>query len=160
MRVAQCATPTSQVIKNMQIFESHSESETENIAYNIASKIKRGDIIALFGGLGAGKTAFTRGLARFFAPDSRVSSPTFALVNQYEHIFHFDMYRISGEEDLLSIGFFDYLAQNNIIIIEWFDKIQEFFDEHTVEIEIIKCAENAGPGVPQNKREIKFKRII
>ena len=136
----------------MQIFKSHSESETENIAYNLAGGIKRGDIIALFGGLGAGKTAFTRGLAGFFLPDSRVSSPTFALVNQYKYIYHFDMYRITGEEDLLSIGFFDYLDKNNIIIIEWFDKIQDFFDEQTVEIEIKK--------IDINSREIIFKRIM
>jgi tRNA threonylcarbamoyladenosine biosynthesis protein TsaE len=139
----------------MQVYNSHSESETENIAYGIASQIKRGDIIALFGDLGAGKTAFTRGLARFFLPDSRVSSPTFALFNQYKYIFHFDMYRITSEEDLLSIGFFDYLDKNNIIIIEWFDKIQEFFDEQTVEIEIIKCSGDD----TQNLRKINFKRI-
>ena len=136
----------------MQIYNSHSESETENIAYNLAGKIKRGDIIALFGGLGAGKTAFTRGLVRFFLPDLRVSSPTFALVNQYNFIYHFDMYRITGDEDLLSTGFFDYLDKNNIIIIEWFEKIQDFFDERTVEINILKDAENS--------REIIFKRII
>jgi tRNA threonylcarbamoyladenosine biosynthesis protein TsaE len=114
--------------------------------------VRRGDIIALFGGLGAGKTAFTRGLVRFLSPDSRVSSPTFALVNQYENIFHFDMYRIDSEDDLLSAGFFDYLDKDNIIIIEWFEKIQDFFDEHTVEINIAKT------GI--NSRGIKFERII
>jgi len=135
-----------------EIFESHSESETESIAYNLASQIKRGDIIALSGDLGAGKTAFARGLAKFFTPESRVSSPTFALVNQYKFIYHFDMYRINSEEDLLSIGFFDYLDKNNIIIIEWFEKIQEFFDEQTVQIELIKT--------DINSRKIIFKRII
>ena len=135
----------------MQIFESHGERETESIAYNLASQIKTGDIIALSGDLGAGKTAFTRGLARFFSPDSRVSSPTFSLVNQYKHIYHFDMYRINGEEDLLSIGFFDYLAQDNIIIIEWFDRIIEFFDEQTVQVDMIKT------GI--NSRRINFKRV-
>ena len=135
-----------------EIFNSHSESETERIAYDIASRIKRGDIIALYGGLGAGKTAFTRGLAKYFAPDSRVSSPTFALVNQYDFIYHFDMYRISGEEDLLSLGFFDYLEPDNIIIIEWFEKIRDFFDEQTFELRIIKT----GCG----SREIIFERVI
>jgi len=136
----------------MQIFNSHSESETENIAYNIAGGIKPGDIIALHGELGAGKTAFTRGLVRFFSPDSRVSSPTFALVNQYKNIMHFDMYRIDSEQDLLSIGFFDYLERDNILVIEWFEKIQEFFDEQTIQVNIIKS--------DINSREIIFERII
>ena len=135
-----------------EIYNSHSESETENIAYKLAGKIKRGDIIALFGDLGAGKTAFTRGLVRFFLPEARVSSPTFALVNQYKFIYHFDMYRINGEDDLLSIGFFDYLEKNNIIIIEWFEKIQDFFDEHTVCVNINK--------IDINSREIIFERLI
>ena len=136
-----------------EIFESKSEKETEDTAYNLAreNKIKSGDIIALNGELGAGKTAFTRGFTRFFSPDSRVSSPTFSIVNQYKNIFHFDMYRINGEDDLLSIGFFDYLDKNGIIIIEWFEKIQEFFDEQTVAVDIIKS--------DVNSRRIIFKRI-
>jgi tRNA threonylcarbamoyladenosine biosynthesis protein TsaE len=135
----------------LEIFESHSESETESTAYHLAKNIKPGDIIALHGELGAGKTAFTRGLAGFISPGSRVSSPTFSLVNQYKNILHFDMYRINSEEDLLSIGFFDYLDKNNIIIIEWFEKIQDFFDEQTVEINIIKTGANS--------RRINFKRL-
>ncbi|MCL2099561.1 MAG: tRNA (adenosine(37)-N6)-threonylcarbamoyltransferase complex ATPase subunit type 1 TsaE [Oscillospiraceae bacterium] len=139
----------------MRISESFCESETENIACNTAKQIKRGDIIALYGGFGAGKTAFVRGLVGFFLPEARVTSPTFALVNRYNDdnndIFHFDMYRITGEEDLLSIGFYDYLDKNNIIIIEWFDKIQEFFSEHTVEVNIIKTGNSS--------RKITFKRI-
>ena len=134
----------------MPEYISHSESETEEIAFNLAEekKIARGDIIALFGGLGAGKTAFTRGLVRFFSPQSRVTSPTFALVNEYKidndsnngKIFHFDMYRINSEEDLLSVGFYDYLDGGNIIVIEWFDKIAAFFDEETIDIKIKKIS--------------------
>jgi len=125
-----------------EIYISHSERETENLAFNLAkeNKIKFGDIIALYGDLGAGKTAFTRGLVRFFSPDSRVTSPTFSLVNQYKNIFHFDMYRINSQDDLLSIGFYDYLEDlsEKIIIIEWFEKIADFFDENTVKIDIVK----------------------
>ena len=132
---------------------SHSERETEDFAFELAkaNKIKFGDIVALSGDLGAGKTAFTRGLVRFFSPDSRVSSPTFALVNQYKNILHFDMYRINSEEDLMSIGFYDYLddLQSKIIIIEWFDKIADFFDENTIKIEIVKLNESN-----ENEREI------
>jgi len=137
-------------------FISKSESETENIAYKLAEErqINFGDIIALRGDLGAGKTAFTRGLVRYFSPESRVTSPTFSLVNQYKNILHFDMYRISSvnpEEDLYSIGFYDYLYEldDKIIIIEWFDKIADFFDENTIDIDIIKLNENN-----ENERKI------
>ena len=134
------------------IFLSHSEHETEDFAFGLAkeNKIKLGDIIALHGDLGAGKTAFTRGLVKFFALDSRVTSPTFSLVNQYKNILHFDMYRINSEDDLLSVGFYDYLDGLNekIIIIEWFDKIADFFDEHTIAVDIIKLNEN------ENERKI------
>jgi tRNA threonylcarbamoyladenosine biosynthesis protein TsaE len=130
-----------------EIFISKSERDTENIAFDFAkeSKIKFGDIVALYGDLGAGKTAFTRGLVSFFSPTSRVTSPTFALVNEYnKKILHFDMYRINSEDDLLSVGFYDYLdgLTEKIIIIEWFDKIAGFFDENTININIIKLNEN------------------
>ena len=142
-------------------FNSKSEIETENAAFNFAkeNKIKLGDIIALRGDLGAGKTAFTRGLARFFSPESRVTSPTFSLVNQYKNIWHFDMYRINSHDDLLSIGFYDYIDDNkkNIIIIEWFEKIADFFDEHTVTVDILKT-ENKESEENQEKREIIFER--
>jgi len=129
-----------------EIYLSDSERKTEEIAFNLAEekKIIYGDTVALSGDLGAGKTAFTRGLVRFFSPSSRVTSPTFSLVNEYKmtnnnsKIFHFDMYRINSEEDLLSIGFYDYLGESNIIIIEWFDKIADFFDENTIRINIVK----------------------
>ena len=124
-----------------ETYISKSERETEQIAYNLAkqNKINFGDIVALYGDLGAGKTAFTRGLVKFFSPSSRVTSPTFALVNEYDKkILHFDMYRINSEEDLLSVGFYDYLDGEKLIIIEWFDKIAKFFDENTVNINIIK----------------------
>ena len=139
---------------------SKSEAETENIAYNLASRIQQGDIIALNGEMGAGKTAFTRGFMRFFAPSVRVSSPTFAIVNQYEmgdngfggSVFHFDMYRINGEEDLISVGFYDYLGRGDILIIEWFENIRYFFDEYTVEINIVN--------IGNDSREIIFERVI
>ena len=137
----------------VETFISKSECETENIAFDLAkeNKIKFGDIIALNGDLGAGKTAFTRGLVRFFSPDSRVTSPTFALVNEYKikpannkKILHFDMYRINSHEDLLSIGFYDYLDESNqnIIVIEWFDKIADSFDGNTVAVDIIQLNGN------------------
>ena len=142
-----------------EIYLSKSERETETLAFNLAkeNKIKFGDIIALCGDLGAGKTAFTRGLVAFFSPKPRVTSPTFSLVNEYrtgnKKILHFDMYRINSEDDLLSIGFYDYLEDlsEKIIIIEWFEKIADFFDENTVNINIKKMCEN--------EREINYADI-
>ena len=147
-----------------EIFISKSERETEKIAFDLAkdNKIRYKDVVALYGDLGAGKTAFTRGLVNFFSPGSRVASPTFALVNEYKpksennkKILHFDMYRINSEEDLLSVGFFDCLGEprENIMIIEWFDKIAGFFDENTVNINIEKLS-----GDNKDERKIIFER--
>lgn len=98
-----------------QQYLSHSAGETEQIAADFAAGLKSGDVIAYKGPMGAGKTAFTRGLCRGLGLDeSQVSSPTFALVHQYgngEHaLYHFDMYRVESYEDLYSTGFFDYLG--------------------------------------------------
>lgn len=94
-------------------FISSSASETENIGKKLAKKLKGTEVIALFGGLGAGKTAFTRGLSEGLGFEDGVSSPTFALVHEYEGkfpIFHFDMYRVTTYDDLYSTGFFVILA--------------------------------------------------
>ena len=142
-----------------EIFFTESEEETEEVAFSLAeeAKIRFGDIVALKGDLGAGKTAFTRGLVRFFSPNPRVTSPTFSLVNEYKidqnrKILHFDMYRINSGEDLLSIGFYDYLDGEALTVIEWFDKIADFFDENTVNIDIVKSE--------GDKRKIVFDRDI
>ena len=140
-----------------EIFFSDSEKETEEIAYRFAERgeIGFGDIVALRGDLGAGKTAFTRGLARFFSPGSRVSSPTFSLLNEYRagggRILHFDMYRIDSEEELLSTGFYDCIGDESLAVIEWFDKIADFFDENTVNVDIEKSG--------GDKRKIAFERV-
>ena len=102
-------------------FISSSASETENIGKKLAKKLKGTEVISLFGGLGAGKTAFTRGLSEGLGFEDGVSSPTFALVHEYEGkfpIFHFDMYRVTTYDDLYSTGFFDYIG-NGILVIEW-----------------------------------------
>ena len=141
----------------MPVFFSDSEKQTEQIAFELAekAKIKFGDIVALTGELGAGKTAFVRGLAGFFSPGAWVTSPTFSLVNEYKtdqnkKILHFDMYRINSGEDLLSIGFYDYLNGEALTVIEWFDKIADFFDENTVCVDIVKSE--------GDKRKIVFDR--
>lgn len=117
---------------------SHSYKETEELAQVIGSILKGNEIIALFGDLGAGKTCFTRGLVRGLESDSDVSSPTFAIINEYQGkfpIFHFDMYRISSEDDLYSTGFYDYL-ENGVVIIEWSENIISEIDNNAIRIKL------------------------
>lgn len=124
---------------------SYSVEETEKFAAKLAKNLKSGDVIAFQGGMGAGKTAFTRGLTKGLGVKGEVSSPTFSLVNEYQGIlpiYHFDMYRISTEDDLYFTGFFDYLEQECIIIIEWSEKIEEFLPSHTIYISLDIINEN------------------
>lgn len=123
---------------------SKSPQETEQIAKKLAQTLSGTEVIAMFGGLGAGKTAFTRGLARGLGIEDGVSSPTFALVNEYEGkftVYHFDMYRVSTWDDLYSTGFFDYI-DNGVMIIEWSENIEEFLPENHITITINHISEN------------------
>jgi tRNA threonylcarbamoyladenosine biosynthesis protein TsaE len=93
----------------MRDIRTSSLAETEALGVKIAEKLSGGEVIALFGGMGMGKTAFTRGLARGLGISEGVSSPTFALVHEYHgrlDVYHFDMFRVSGWDDLYSTGFF------------------------------------------------------
>lgn len=117
---------------------SHSAEDTEKIGEMLAEKLKGNEVIALFGGLGMGKTALTRGIARGLGVHSGVSSPTFALINEYRgkcNIYHFDMYRINSWDDLYSTGFFDYI-DNGVIIIEWSENIENALPENAIKISI------------------------
>ncbi|MBE6687078.1 MAG: tRNA (adenosine(37)-N6)-threonylcarbamoyltransferase complex ATPase subunit type 1 TsaE [Ruminococcaceae bacterium] len=109
-----------------ETFISNSPKETEEIASEFAKKLKNNDFIAMYGDLGAGKTSFTRGLCSYLVPGEYVSSPTYTIVNEYQGednwVCHFDMYRISSEDDLYSIGFYDYT--DCIIICEWCENIE------------------------------------
>lgn len=119
---------------------SHNADETEQIGEKIAKKLYGTEVIALFGGLGMGKTAFTRGLTRALGVDDGVSSPTFALVNEYNgkyNIYHFDMYRVNSWDDLYSTGFFDYI-DNGILVIEWSENIEGALPENAIRITIEK----------------------
>ncbi len=122
----------------MNRFITNSAEETERLGERIASKLKGTDVIALFGGLGMGKTALTRGLARGLGADDVVSSPTFALVNEYSGrvpVYHFDMYRVTSWDDLYSTGFFDYL-DTGVLIIEWSENIEGALPENALRITI------------------------
>ena len=124
-----------------------SENETRGFAKTIAEKLSAGDVILYTGEMGAGKTAFTKGVAEYFGTEEEVTSPTFALVHEYPGrvpVFHFDLYRISGFEDLYAIGFFDYLDRGGILAVEWSENIPELENEleNVVKINIEKLTEN------------------
>ncbi|MBR6983322.1 MAG: tRNA (adenosine(37)-N6)-threonylcarbamoyltransferase complex ATPase subunit type 1 TsaE [Ruminococcus sp.] len=125
---------------------SASREETVAIGEKLGKTIKKGDMIAFRGGLGAGKTAFTTGLAAGMGIRSEVCSPTFAIVNEYRgedmNLYHFDMYRIMGEEGLESTGFFDYDFENNAAVIEWSENITEFLPKNTIWVTIEPVSEN------------------
>jgi len=128
----------------LQKFFSKSYIETEEIAQRLAKTLKGTEIIAMFGGLGAGKTAFTRGLARGLGVEDGVSSPTFALVHEYEGkfpVYHFDMYRINTFDDLYTTGFFDYM-DNGVMVIEWSENIENALPDNCIRVYIKVISEN------------------
>ncbi len=134
----------------MKKFFSKSYLETENIAEKFAENLKGGEVIAMFGSLGMGKTAFVRGLAKGYGLDSEVSSPTFSLVNDYggnPPLVHFDMYRVNSWDDLYSTGFFDYIDLGCTIVIEWSENIENALSDDCIRIEI-------SPGENENDRII------
>ena len=120
----------------MKTIISRSAEDTERIGEEIAKALNGDEVIALFGGLGMGKTAFTRGLSRGLGVADGVSSPTFALVNEYQgkfNIYHFDMYRVTSWDDLYSTGFFDYIG-NGVLVIEWSENIEGALPENAIRI--------------------------
>lgn len=122
----------------MERIISNSPAETEKIGEKLAQNLKGTEVIALFGGLGMGKTAFTRGLCRGLGVDDGVSSPTFALVNEYSgkfNIYHFDMYRVTTWDDLYSTGFFDYI-DTGVLVIEWSENIEGALPDNALKITI------------------------
>ena len=140
----------------MQKFFSKSYEETEEIAFRLAKTLKGTEIIAMFGGLGAGKTAFTRGLARGLGIEDGVSSPTFALVHEYEgkfNLYHFDMYRINTFDDLYTTGFFDYM-DNGVMVIEWSENIENALPDNCVRVYIKVISENEREIVIEGAEEI------
>ena len=116
------------------------EAETEAFGRDFAKGLKKGDFVAMYGDLGAGKTAFVRGMASYLVPGERVSSPTYAIVNEYigkeNTLCHFDMYRITDEDDLYSIGFWDY--RDCIFAIEWAENIPYALPDSYYKVTITK----------------------
>ena len=126
----------------MSDFVTNSPAETEKIGYSLAKVVNSNCIVAMFGDLGAGKTAFTRGFTKGMGINADVSSPTFALVNEYrgngKAVYHFDMYRITGWDDLYSTGYFDYLDEGACLIIEWSENIEAILPDDCIRVTITK----------------------
>ena len=124
----------------MAVFITNSEQDTERLGAELAAKLTGGAVVAMFGDLGAGKTAFVRGMAKGMGLKCRVSSPTFTIVNEYlgeRSLIHFDMYRLKSAEELFDIGWEDYLSRGAVCAVEWSENVREAFrgDEVTVTIE-------------------------
>lgn len=122
------------------IIYTNNETETEAAGADFARALPDGTVVALYGDLGAGKTAFVRGMARGMGLGARVSSPTFTIVNEYlgeRELYHFDMYRLESAGELFDIGWEDYLGRGGICAVEWSENVEAAFegDERVVRIE-------------------------
>ena len=110
-------------------FLTHSPDETQRVGAALAKTLRGGEVIAFLGDLGAGKTAFTRGLAEGLGVTDAVTSPTYTIVNEYLSgrlpLFHFDMYRLGSSEELFDIGWEDYLARGGVCAVEWSENVQD-----------------------------------
>ena len=128
------------------IFYSNSPRQTEEVGEKLAKTLKPGAVIAYKGDLGAGKTAFTRGLARGLGADEQVTSPTYTIVNEYLSgrmpLFHFDMYRLSCSDDLFDIGWEDYLERNGVCAVEWSENVADALEDPIV-VEISKTGDES-----------------
>ncbi len=123
---------------------TNSTQETEAAGTALARSLMAGAVVAMYGDLGAGKTAFVRGMARGLESPSRVTSPTFTIVNEYEGrlpLFHFDMYRLSSSDELFDIGWEDYLDRNGVCVVEWSENVPEAFDGTQMNVTIDKLSE-------------------
>lgn len=129
----------------MAVYETHSKEETMALAQQLSTQLQNGGLIAFTGGLGAGKTAFCTGLAKGLGCTDEVQSPTFSIVNVYRGnitFAHFDMYRISTEEDLYAASFYDYLDSGAVVAAEWSENIAQFLEEPYIKIKIEVTGEN------------------
>lgn len=111
-------------------FVSYSPDETERFGERLGLLLRPGSFLALRGGLGGGKTCFTRGVVKSLAPVSAhmVASPTFAIMNSYQGkvpVYHFDFYRLSGDDDIAELGFEEFFYGNGVCIVEWSERISD-----------------------------------
>lgn len=131
----------------MEVYESKSREETVTIGEKLAEKLNGGQVVAFRGDLGSGKTCFTSGIAKGLGYEGDVTSPTFALINEYIGgkipLYHFDMYRISSWDELYSSGFYEYIESGGIVAAEWSENIENALPENTVYVEFETTGENS-----------------
>lgn len=136
------------------VFISNSPTDTKKIAADLAATLKGGEVIAFYGDLGMGKTCFVTGLAEGLEFCGEVSSPTFAIINEYLggrlDLYHFDMYRISGWEDLYSTNYFEYMESGGVLAVEWSENIEAALPKDVIKVTIKRLDET--------KREITIER--
>jgi tRNA threonylcarbamoyladenosine biosynthesis protein TsaE len=134
-----------------KVFETRSERETEKLGESLGRLLERGDFIALSGDLGAGKTAFARGVARGIGINEDITSPTFTIINEYDGILplaHMDVYRLKSVEELANVGFDDYL-EGFVVVMEWAEKVKEMLPQDLLWVEI--------EAVDEKRRKISLK---
>lgn len=123
---------------------THSPEETEALGLRLAKQLRPGAVVAYYGGLGAGKTAFTRGLARGLGITEPVTSPTYTIVNEYLSgdmpLFHFDMYRLGSSDELFDIGWEDYLARGGVCAVEWSENVSDAMED-AISVKITRLSE-------------------
>lgn len=120
---------------------TNSYEETERAAAELAKTLKGGEVIAMYGDLGAGKTAFVRGLARGLGIEGHITSPTFTIMNAYSGrlpLYHFDVYRIADPDEMYEIGYEDYIESDGVCVIEWAELIADILPEEHIRIDINK----------------------
>lgn len=138
------------------LYKSNSPKETENIAVSLAKRLKQGDVICLNGDLGVGKTAFVKGIAKGLNITEHIQSPTFTIVNTYDgslKLNHFDVYRIADSDEILDIGFEEYLTEG-VTVIEWSDMISDILPKERYVITISKNLE-----IHEDYREINIEKL-
>lgn len=138
--------------------QCQSVEETQNLAKKLARKISQGSVISLIGGLGTGKTTFTKGFAKQLGIEDHVTSPTFKLVSEYQgekyKLYHIDAYRMDGPNDFLNIGGEEYLSsEKNITIIEWGDLLMDLLPERTITVNFTRIKS------PKESRRIQIRGI-
>lgn len=142
-------------MENTEIITASAE-ETQSFASRLAKELKPGDVLCLRGGLGAGKTAFTQGLARGLGVSEYVTSPTFTIVNVYESgsmpLYHFDVYRIADSDEMYEIGYDEYIYGEGVSVIEWPQLIEDILPEERYDVIIEKLDD-------ENGRKIKIVRF-
>ena len=141
-----------------EVTTTHSEAGTRSVAESFARRLRRGDVVALYGDLGSGKTQFVKGLAAAFRSPAQATSPSFVLLNRYEGtdpegrellLYHFDLYRVRSAAELYDIGFEEYIRGNGISFIEWAENVGGLLPEIRYEVRI-------SPGAAESERRIEI----